>query len=93
MHDGAPLLLPTRNNVIRGRIDGWFESRDLRSDVVREFDDNALLIGELDQVHEQFYAMSNERKVKHPAVEAILSAIHGRVLYRPGVNEHRRSVG
>ena len=105
--NGAPLLLPTRNNVIRGRIDHWFESRDLRPDVVGEFDDNALLntfgrsglglfpapsalaadveeqfgavpIGELDHVHEQFYAVSNERKIKHPAVEAILSAIHGK---------------
>mgnify|MGYP003945572061 FL=1 len=105
--NGAPLLLPTRNNVIRGRIDHWFESRDLRPEVVGEFDDNALLntfgrsglglfpapsalaadveeqfgavpIGELDQVHEQFYAVSNERKIKHPAVEAILSAIHGK---------------
>ncbi|MFJ2987533.1 transcriptional activator NhaR [Collimonas sp. NPDC087041] len=105
---GAPVLLPTRNNLIRGRIDHWFEARDLRPDVVGEFDDNALLntfgrnglglfpapsalaadveeqfgavlIGQLDQVHEQFYAVSNERKIKHPAVEAILSAIHGRV--------------
>ena len=105
---GAPLLLPTRNNVIRGRIDHWFETRELRPDVVGEFDDNALLntfgrsglglfpapsalaadveeqfgavlIGQLEQVHEQFYAVSNERKIKHPAVEAILSAIHGRV--------------
>ncbi|AMP09099.1 bacterial regulatory helix-turn-helix, lysR family protein [Collimonas arenae] len=105
---GAPVLLPTRNNLIRGRIDHWFEARELRPDVVGEFDDNALLntfgrsglglfpapsalaadveeqfgavlIGQLDQVHEQFYAVSNERKIKHPAVEAILSAIHGRV--------------
>lgn len=106
--NGAPLLLPTRNNLIRGRIDHWFETRNLRPDVVGEFDDNALLntfgrsglglfpapsalaadvqeqfgaeqIGKLDQVHEQFYAVSNERKIKHPAIEAILSAIHGRV--------------
>ncbi|QRX84119.1 transcriptional activator NhaR [Glaciimonas sp. PAMC28666] len=106
--NGAPLLLPTRNNLIRGRIDHWFETRSLRPDVVGEFDDNALLntfgrsglglfpapsalaadvheqfgaeqIGKLDQVHEQFYAVSNERKIKHPAIEAILSAIHGRV--------------
>lgn len=104
----APLLLPTRNNAIRGRIDHWFEARELRPDVVGEFDDNALLntfgrsglglfpapsalaadveeqfgavpVGELTQVREQFYAISNERKIKHPAVDAILSAIHGRV--------------
>jgi LysR family transcriptional activator of nhaA len=103
---GAPLLLPTRNNAIRARIDHWFESHDIRPDIVGEFDDNALLntfgrngiglfpapaaltsdvekqfgalpIGELHHVREQFYAISNERKIKHPAVEAILSAIHG----------------
>jgi LysR family transcriptional activator of nhaA len=101
---GAPLLLPTRNNAIRGRIDHWFEAHDLRPDVVGEFDDNALLntfgqrglglfpapsaladdvkkqfgamaVGELSKVQEQFYAISNERKIKHPAVDAILSAI------------------
>jgi LysR family transcriptional regulator, transcriptional activator of nhaA len=101
---GAPLLLPTRNNAIRGRIDHWFEAHDVRPDVVGEFDDNALLntfgqrglglfpapsalaedvkkqfgaiaVGELAKVQEQFYAISNERKIKHPAVDAILSAI------------------
>jgi len=104
--NGAPLLLPTRNNAIRGRIDHWFETHNLRPDIVGEFDDNALLntfgrngmglfpapsaltadvetqfgalpVGELQNVHEQFYAISNERKIKHPAVDAILSAIHG----------------
>jgi LysR family transcriptional activator of nhaA len=103
--NGAPLLLPTRNNAIRGRIDHWFETNDIRADVVGEFDDNALLntfgwrglglfpapsalandvaaqfgavpVGSLTGVREQFYAISNERKIKHPAVEAILSAIH-----------------
>jgi LysR family transcriptional activator of nhaA len=102
--NSAPVLLPTRNNAIRGRIDQWFEAHDLRPNVVGEFDDNALLntfgrsglglfpapsaltldveqqfgavpVGELARVHEQFYAISNERKIKHPAVEAILSAI------------------
>ncbi|MGE5648641.1 transcriptional activator NhaR [Noviherbaspirillum sp. UKPF54] len=105
--NGAPLLLPTRGNAIRGRLDHWFENHDVRPDVVGEFDDNALLntfgrngaglfpapsalakdvreqfgavpVGELAQVREQFYAISNERKIKHPAVEAILSAIHGK---------------
>lgn len=104
----APLLLPTRNNPVRGRIDHWFETHDMRPNVVGEFDDNALLntfgrsglglfpassalvadveeqfgavpVGELTQVREQFYAISNERKIKHPAIEAILSASHGKV--------------
>ncbi len=102
---GAPLLLPTRNNALRGRIDEWFELHDVRPDVVGEFEDNALLntfgrnglglffapsalaadileqlgavlVGEVPQLREQFYAISNERKIKHPAVEAILSAVH-----------------
>jgi LysR family transcriptional activator of nhaA len=105
---GAPLLLPTRNNAIRGRIDQWFETQDVRPDVVGEFDDNALLntfggsglglfpapsvladdvreqfgaepVGAIANVREQFYAISNERKIKHPAIDAILSAIHGKV--------------
>jgi LysR family transcriptional activator of nhaA len=104
--NGAPLLLPTRNNALRVHIDHWFDTHDLRADVVGEFDDNALLntfgrsglglfpapsalaedveqqfgavpVGKLTNVRQQFYAISNERKIKHPAVEAILSAIPG----------------
>jgi LysR family transcriptional activator of nhaA len=103
--NGAPFLLPTRNNALRGRIDEWFEQHEVRPDIVGEFEDNALLntfgrrglglffataalasdiaeqfgavlVGPVPQVREQFYAISNERKIKHPAVEAILSAIH-----------------
>ncbi len=105
---GAPVLLPTRNNAIRGRIDQWFELHNVRPDVVGEFEDSALLstfgrsglglfpaasilaadvqeqfgaelVGELTQVQEQFYAVSTERKIKHAAVEAILTATHGGV--------------
>ena len=108
---GAPLLLPTRNHAIRGRLDHWFETHDVRPDVVGEFDDNALLntfgrnglglfpashaladavqeqfgavpVGELTEVREQFYAISNERKIKHPAVEAILAATHSGMFER-----------
>jgi LysR family transcriptional activator of nhaA len=107
---GAPLLLPTRNHAIRGRMDHWFEINEVRPDVVGEFDDNALLntfgrngmglfpapsalakdvkeqfsavpVGAM-QVKEQFYAISNERKIKHPAVEAILSEVHAKVFTR-----------
>lgn len=109
--NGAPLLLPTRNNAIRGRIDHWLETHDVRVDVVGEFDDNALLntfgrnglglfpapsaleadvlnqfgaiaVGALSPVKEQFYAISNERKIKHPAVEAILSEVHKKVFVK-----------
>lgn len=105
---GVPVLLPTRNNALRGRIDHWFETQGLRAEIAGEFDDNALLntfgrnglglfpapsvlaadvaeqigaepVGPLSGVREQFYAISNERRIRHPAVEAILSAIHGRI--------------
>ena len=103
--NGAPLLLPTRNNAVRGRIDNWLEMHDLRPELIGEFDDNALLhtfgragrglfpapaalekdvleqfgavpVGAMTQVREQVYAISNERKIKHPAIEAILNAMH-----------------
>jgi LysR family transcriptional activator of nhaA len=110
--NGAPFLLPTRNNALRGRIDEWFEQHQVRPDVVGEFEDNALintfgrrgaglffapaalaadlaeqfgatLVGNVPQVREQFYAISNERKIKHPAVEAIMSAVHQGVFPAP----------
>ena len=102
---GAPFLLPTRNNALRGRIDEWLDLNGVRPDVVGEFEDNALLntfgrrglglffapaalaadlaeqlqaevVGRVPEVREQFYAISNERKIQHPAVEAILAAVH-----------------
>lgn len=106
--NGAPFLLPTRNNAIRSRIDYWLETHEVKPDIIGEFDDNALLhafgrngrglfpaptlladdvleqlnaqsIGVMAGVREQFYAISNERKIKHPAVEMILTAMHGEV--------------
>ena len=101
--NGAPLLLPTRNTAIRGRLDQWFERHSLRPDIVGEFEDSALLktfgraglglfpapsalewdikeqfgavpVGCSLDVSEQFFAVSTELKIRHPAVEAILSA-------------------
>lgn len=103
---GAPLLLPTRNNALRGRIDTWLLEQDVRPDVVGEFEDNAMLttfardglgmffapalleedirtrlgalpVGPASGLREQFYAISSERRIKHPAVEAILQAQSG----------------
>jgi len=101
--NAAPLLLPTRNNALRGRLDQWFERQSLHPDIVGEFEDSALLktfgrsglglfpapsalaqdikeqfnalpVGEIMEVSEQFFAISTEMKIRHPAVEAILSA-------------------
>ena len=101
--NGAPFLLPTRNNALRSKIDEWLLQVNVKPDVVGEFEDNALLntfgrrglglffapaalaaeieeqfgavhVGAVPGVREQFYVISNERKIKHPAVEAILAA-------------------
>jgi len=101
--NGAPFLLPARNNALRGKIDEWFMQHHARPDVVGEFEDNALLntfgrrghglffapatlaqevaeqfgaveVGKVASVREQFYAISNDRKIKHPAVEAIIAS-------------------
>ncbi|MBK7016142.1 MAG: LysR family transcriptional regulator [Sulfuritalea sp.] len=101
--DGAPMLLPTRGNALRGQIERWLETIDVTPLVVGEFEDSALLttfgraglglfpapsvlaediaaqlgaepVGVLDEVREQYYAISNERRIRHPAVEAIRKA-------------------
>jgi LysR family transcriptional activator of nhaA len=100
--NGAPFLLPARNNALRGKIDEWFVQHHVRPDVVGEFEDNALLntfgrrglglffapaaladdvaeqfgavrVGSVPSVREQFYMISSDRKIMHPAVEAILA--------------------
>lgn len=100
---GAPMLLPTRGNALRGQIERWLESHDLAPLVVGEFEDSALLttfgraglglfpapsvlgediaaqlgaepVGLLADVRERYYAISNERRIRHPAVEAIRNA-------------------
>jgi LysR family transcriptional activator of nhaA len=100
--NGAPLLLPTRANALRGRLDQWFAAHDLRPRVTGEFEDSALLMtfgrggmglfpapailaddiaaeygaapaGHLTAVREQFYAITAERRIRHPAIEALLA--------------------
>jgi len=98
---GAPVMLPTRTNALRGRIEQWFELQELRPSIVGEFEDAALMdtfgrhglglfpaltmlgaeieaqfgarpIGELEGVHEQVFAISGERRIRHPALEVML---------------------
>lgn len=41
--DGAPLLLPTENTVLRRSLDQWFESLGVRPRIVAEVEDSALV--------------------------------------------------
>ncbi|MGL6071421.1 LysR family transcriptional regulator [Craterilacuibacter sp.] len=40
---GAPMLLPTRDNILRGQVENWLETLNIRVRVVGEFEDGALL--------------------------------------------------
>lgn len=97
---GAPLLIPGQQTVVRARLMRWFAEQNVQPKIVGEFDDSALmkafgksgsgifiapsviadevmeqydveLIGQIDAVTESFYAISVERKVKHPGIVAI----------------------
>lgn len=103
----VPLLLPTRDNALRTRLDQWFAARAIRPLVVGEYEDSALLmtfgrsgiglfpaptlltkeiaeqfdaipLGVIEGVREQFYAITADRRIRHPAVEAILGMGHTR---------------
>ncbi len=41
--DGAPLLLPTENTMVRRALEQWFVVQNIRPHVVGEFEDSALL--------------------------------------------------
>jgi len=98
--DNAPMLLPTENILLRRSLEQWFAEKEIRPNVVGEFEDSALLrmfgqmgtgifpaasvieeeikrqhniqlVGRAEEVKQRFYAISVERRIKHPAVFAI----------------------
>ncbi|KAB0484331.1 transcriptional regulator, LysR family [Pseudomonas reinekei] len=97
---GAPLLIPGPETVVRSRLQRWFAEQQIQPQIIGEFDDSALMqafgqsgsgifigpsviadevkrqcgvevIGQTDAVSESFYAISVDRKVKHPGIVAI----------------------
>jgi len=101
--DGAPMLMPTNTSSLRRSLDQWLENRNIKPNIVAEFEDRALMkafgeagagvftsptdveedviakygvnvVGQSDELHERFYAISAERRIKHPAVAAIAEA-------------------
>jgi LysR family transcriptional activator of nhaA len=98
--DGAPMVLPTENTVLRRSLEQWFEQVGVRPRIVAEIEDSALMkvfgqhgagifpapailaaevrrqyrveaVGSTAEVRERFYAISVERRIRHPAVAAI----------------------
>lgn len=105
---GAPVILPAENTALRRSLDQWFHARNIRPELVGEFEDSALMkvvgqagmglfpvcsvvakeverqyqvrrLGVLDEVRERFYAISVERKLKHPGVVTITEEARQRV--------------
>jgi LysR family transcriptional activator of nhaA len=104
--DGAPFLLPMEGSSLRRSMEQWFDSENIRPNLVGEFKDGALMktfgqagagvfaapsaiekeirehyrvviVGKIDSIVERFYAISVERKLKHPAVVTISQAARG----------------
>lgn len=109
--DGAPMLAPDSQTLLRRALDQWFAAREIQPRIVGEFQDSALIMAfgqaghgffaapsaieaEIRRQHkvtaiatgeglrERFYAISVERKLKHPAVLAISAAAHN-AIFRP----------
>lgn len=107
--NGAPILLPTSNTVLRRLLDDWMVGQELVPTVVGEFEDSATLkafgqaghglfpgptalekeicrqyqvqvVRRVDSVRQRFYAITVERRLKHPTVVALLNAARREVL-------------
>jgi LysR family transcriptional activator of nhaA len=105
---GTPCLLPGPNSMLRRGLDDWFHAKNIRPEIVGEFDDSALMnifgqdglgvfpgptaieadiqslygvqvVGRIRSVVQRFYAISAERRLKHPAVMAICEGARKRL--------------
>jgi len=103
--EGAPLLMPTANTVLRRSLDHWLDTIGVQPSLKAEFEDPTSLmvfgeqglgvfmvptvvasecaqrfhvqhIGEIPAVAAHFYAISTERRIRHPAVAALSKAAH-----------------
>lgn len=110
--DGAPVLMPTENTLLRRSLDQWMDSHSVRPRIVAEFEDSALLkvfgrngegifaapraveeeicseygvdvIGRTEGIRERFYAITVERRIKHPAVQAISDEARDKLFKKP----------
>ena len=110
--DGAPLLIPGQDTVVRGRLMRWFAAQNIQPRIIGEFDDSALMkafgqsgsgifvapsviasevcaqygvqvLGQTDAVTESFYAITVERKVRHPGIVAITEGARNQLFGEP----------
>ena len=113
---GAPVLLPTENTVLRLSLEQWFDAQDIRPNIVGEFEDSALLkvfgrrgaglfpaprviakeigfqykvrqVGTVPNVRERLYAVTVDRRIKHPAVLSICEKARTQVFLNPNASK------
>lgn len=106
--NGAPVLLPTPNSMLRRGMDDWFSRLGIFPRVVGEFEDGATMkafgqagkgifpgstvvskeiqrqymvskLGNVPDIREQFYAISVERRLKHPGVLSIVDSAQTKI--------------
>jgi LysR family transcriptional activator of nhaA len=99
----APMLVPAEGTALRGALMYWLDRLGIRSHIVGEFEDRALMqafgqsgvgvfmspsvidaeisqqhgveaIGSTADVRERYYAISTERRLRHPGVVAVSQA-------------------
>ena len=107
--NGAPMLLPTSNTMLRRLLDDWLTSRDLTPTVIGEFQDSATLkafgqtghglfpgsavmekeicrqyqvqvVRRVDAIKQKFYAITVERRLKHPVVMTLFDTARREIL-------------
>ena len=107
--NGAPMLLPTSNTMLRRLLDDWLTSHDLTPTVIGEFQDSATLkafgqtghglfpgsavmekeicrqyqvqvVRRVDAIKQKFYAITVERRLKHPVVMTLFDTARREIL-------------
>ncbi|HMS82382.1 MAG TPA: transcriptional activator NhaR [Nitrospira sp.] len=107
--NGAPILLPTSNTMLRRLLDDWLTRNDLTPTVIGEFQDSATLkafgqtghglfpgstamekeicrqyqvqvVRRVDSIKQKFYAITVDRRMKHPAVMTLFDTARREVL-------------
>lgn len=102
----CPWLLPVPGTALRRELERWFDTLDIRPQVVGEFSDSGLMkafghagmgffpgptaidaeirrqyqvevVGRIEEIRFQCYAITVERRLKHPAVVAISNKARG----------------
>lgn len=107
--NGASMLLPTSNTMLRRLLDDWLTSHDLTPTVIGEFQDSATLkafgqtghglfpgstvmekeicrqyqvqvVRRVDTIKQKFYAITVERRLKHPVVMTLFDTARREIL-------------